>query len=80
MTRLREKINPEEEQGPIEGPTKFITRANRYGLHCAECGDLYYVDETVMRRVKSAQEGDPSEIAFRCDECEEEYAEEESGR
>jgi hypothetical protein len=80
MVRLREKINPEEEQGVVVGPTKYVTARNHYGLHCVDCGELYYVDEAIMHRVKSAHEGDPTEIPFRCSDCEEEYAEEETSR
>ena len=77
MARLREEINPDEEQGRISSATKHVTDSNRYGLHCAECGEFYYVDESIMRLVKAAQEGD-AEMAFRCDNCMEEYGEEES--
>ena len=80
MVRLRETMNPEERQGLTPGPTKRITATNQYGAHCADCGDLYYVDEAIMRKVRAAREGDPSEVPFRCTDCEDEYAEEESGR
>jgi len=76
MVRLREAVNPEERSHAfMAGPTKQPTQANRYGLRCGDCGDLYYVDDGTMRRVRSAHEGDPSEVPFRCDNCEEEYAE-----
>jgi hypothetical protein len=80
MARLREAIDPEERQSWTVGPTRYMTATNHYQLHCADCGELYYVDEATMRKVRSAHEGDPSEVAFRCSDCEEEYAEEESGR
>jgi hypothetical protein len=80
MVRLRENINPEEDHGIALGPTKYITASNRYGLHCVDCGELYYVDEAIMQRVKLAHEADPTEIPFRCSDCEEGYADEESSR
>lgn len=76
MVRLRENLDPEEELGVVVGPTKYITASNHYGLHCVDCGELYYVDEAILLRVKSAHEADPTEIPFRCNDCEEEYAEE----
>jgi len=80
MVRLRDNIRPDDEHYAFGDATKYITQSNRYGVHCAECGELYYVDQAIMRRIKSAHEGDPSELAFRCFDCEEEYAEEETGR
>ena len=80
MVRLRENLDPEWEQILAVGPTKYITATNHYGLRCVDCAELYYVDEAIMQRVKSAQEGDPSEIPFRCNDCDERYAEEESSR
>ena len=80
MVRLRETMNPEERQGFTPGATKQMTATNHYGLHCAGCGDLYYVDESIMRKVRAAHEGDPSEVPFRCTDCEDEYTEEECGR
>jgi len=77
MVRLRENIRPDD-GGAVGGATKYITQSNRYGVHCAECGEFYYVDESTMRRIRSAHEGDPSEIPFRCYDCEEEYGEEET--
>ena len=77
MNRLREELNPEEVQGAIEGKTRYMTSRNRYRLHCAECYELFYVDEGTYRRATSPLQGDPSEIAFLCDACEQEYSEEE---
>ena len=80
MVRLRENIKPDGEQGALGDATKYITQSNRYGVHCAECGEFYYVDEPTIRRIRAAHEGDLSEIAFRCHDCEEEYGEEETPR
>jgi len=80
MVRLRGTVNSEELQGLTLGPTRHITPTNHYGVHCANCSELYYVDESTMARIKSAWEGDRSEIPFRCADCEDEYAEQESGR
>jgi hypothetical protein len=76
MNRLREELNPEEEEFAIEVPTKYKTDRNQHRLQCAQCGEFYYVDEATLRKVTSALEGDPSEISFYCDDCEEEYQEE----
>jgi len=78
MVRLREAV--EEGHGIPLGPTRNVTATNHYGVRCAECGDLYYVDESTMRRIRSAQEGDRSEVPFRCADCEDEWAEQEFGR
>jgi hypothetical protein len=80
MVRLRETVNSEERQGLTLGPTRHITATNHYGVHCADCGELYYVDESTMGRIRSAHEGDRSEVPFRCDDCEDESAEQEFGR
>jgi hypothetical protein len=76
MVRLKEKLNPEEEQGALEGPTRYKTDRNQHGLHCRECGELYYVDDSIYRATCAAIEADPSENPFVCDDCEEEYGEE----
>jgi hypothetical protein len=76
MDRLRGTLNPEEEQFAIDGPTKYRTKKNRYGVHCCECGSLFYVDEYALRKALAAQEGDRSEIAFSCADCEVQYEEE----
>jgi Zn finger protein HypA/HybF involved in hydrogenase expression len=77
MVRLREKLNPEEKQGALGGPTKFETETNRHGLHCRECGEFYYVDEFFYGKVRAALELDPSENSFVCEDCEAEYGEQE---
>jgi hypothetical protein len=80
MARLRESVNADEIHGSALWPTRSVTATNHYGVHCADCGDLYYVDESTMKRIRSAQEGDRSEVPFRCVECDDEYADQESGR
>jgi len=74
MVRLREKLNPEEVRGALGRPTEYMTMSNIYGLHCRECGALYYVGESIYRRVSAAIDTDPSDNPFICDDCEEEYA------
>lgn len=80
MDRLREELNPEETPHAVEGPTKYRTEKNQYNLRCAMCGELFYVDKQTLQKAESSLEGDPSEIAFYCDDCEEEYQEEAYGR
>ena len=70
-------LKSDETERRIEAPTTYATRANSYRLHCAECGDLYYVDLPTFEKATSALEGDASEIRFCCGECEQERAEEE---
>jgi hypothetical protein len=78
MDRLREKVNPEE-MGVLRGPTRYITQQNRHALHCRECGDLYYVDDSTIRRLHAVLKGDSSENPFCCPRCEEEYTEDAYG-
>ncbi|HWP43580.1 MAG TPA: hypothetical protein VNO14_10120 [Blastocatellia bacterium] len=73
MDRLREKLNPEEVQTAVEGPTRYRTEKNIYKLNCAACGELYYVDKYTLEKATKTLEGDPSEIDFYCEDCEEEY-------
>ena len=80
MVRLREAVESEERQSLALGPTRHMTATNHYGVHCADCGELYYVDESTIGRIKSAQEGDRSEIPFRCPDCEDEWGEQEFAR
>jgi hypothetical protein len=80
MPKLRETLNPDEKMGALGGPTRIKTPENQHPLHCSECADLYYVDETTYRDVMRAVEFDPSENPFICDRCSEEEAEEERAR
>lgn len=72
MVRLREKLNPEEQLDALGCPTRYETERNLHGLHCRECGELYYVDDSTAEKVGV----DPTENPFVCSECEEAYAEE----
>ncbi|HET9533228.1 MAG TPA: hypothetical protein VFQ92_22930 [Blastocatellia bacterium] len=76
MNSLKGGLNPEEQQFAIEGPTRFKTERNRHRLCCAQCGEHYFVDERTLQKVTSSLEGDPSEISFYCNDCEEEFQEE----
>jgi len=73
MERLRERLDTDEMYASREKPTKYKTDTNRYGVHCAMCGELYYVDEHTISKVRSAVEVDPSDNPFLCADCEEEY-------
>jgi hypothetical protein len=77
MQKLREYVDTDGREEQLGRPTRHPTKENRYSLHCSDCGDLYYVDEHILQEVNAAAAADPSGILFRCDECEEEYAEEE---
>ena len=76
MNRLKGNVNPEEQGLATERPTRYKTDRNVHQLHCSECGDLFWVDEQTLQKATSTLEGDPSEIAFYCEDCEEEYQEE----
>jgi hypothetical protein len=75
--KLKSESSPAVVDHPPERATRHKTRNNRFRLHCAECGELYYVDSAAFRQATSALEGDVSEIRFCCDQCEQERAEEE---
>jgi hypothetical protein len=44
------------------------------------CGDIYYVDQRTLAEIEAASLFDPTENPFTCDECEEEYEEDEYPR
>jgi DNA replicative helicase MCM subunit Mcm2 (Cdc46/Mcm family) len=73
---MMNKLNSGEAQGLIGRATKYRTESNRHKLHCPGCGALYYVDEQTLQKVTRAMEGDPAEITFYCEDCEQGYAEE----
>lgn len=75
MDRRRENLNPEEAGLALERPTRYQTGNNRHPLRCTDCGVLYFVDEETLRKATAALEGDPAEITFTCDDCEDEYGE-----
>ena len=75
MAKLRETLNPEEQQGAIEGPTRIKTERNKHPLRCRACCEMYYVDEGIYHEFRSAFDADPSENSFCCDDCEELEAE-----
>jgi len=56
-------------------PTEHRTAKNRHPLRCEMCGELYFVGEGTVQRVYSALTGDPSNIAFSCENCEAGFAE-----
>ncbi|HEU4391243.1 MAG TPA: hypothetical protein VFV34_25820 [Blastocatellia bacterium] len=77
MNRLREGLNPEEAPQETARPTRYRTKENRHELNCATCGQHLFVDDDTLRKATAVREGDESEIAFYCDDCEELTAEEE---
>jgi hypothetical protein len=72
--RLRSRINPEEQQNPVIGPTKFRKGPNQSELACRACGDLYFVDDISFHDALAAMEMG-LESQFYCDECEVEQEE-----
>jgi hypothetical protein len=77
MDRLRENLNPEEAPREVPRPTRYRSERNRHELSCAACGEHYYVDDETLRKATAVREGDESDIAFYCEDCEEEGAEDE---
>lgn len=75
--RLRENLDTEWDRSSKEGPTRFETENNTHPIHCAACGELYYLDDAAFSKAMAVTEGDPSETRFYCGKCEEEYWEEE---
>ncbi len=73
MERLREALD--DRYAARQKPTRFETRLNKHEVRCGVCDRLFYVDESTYERVRSAIEFDPTDNPFRCDDCEEEYAE-----
>ncbi len=77
MARLRERLDPDWKEGSAERPTAEKTGRNQFGLHCTICGGLFYVDEDTLCKVRSAIERGLSENPFCCDDCDEQFGEEE---
>jgi hypothetical protein len=77
MDRLRERLDTEWDRDLKTGPTRFETKENTRPMHCAACGELYYLDEATFLKATAAVEGDISETRFYCSDCQEEYWEEE---
>jgi hypothetical protein len=75
MMHLTERMDIHGKHVKLGKPTLHRTEVNRYPLNCGICRELYFVDEGILRRVHSALEGDPSEMPFSCEACEEHYAE-----
>ena len=75
MMNLTERMDIHGKHSKLGKPTLHRTEVNRYPLNCGICRELYFVDEGILRRVHSALEGDPSEMPFSCEPCEEQYAE-----
>lgn len=70
MPRFNEFHDPETEPALPE-PTVHPSPANCHGLHCRDCGALYYVDEATYQHIATAIECDPTENPFCCRDCEE---------
>ena len=74
MPRLRSTLNPDEQPGLIQSPTKYRIGPNQLELVCGFCNGIYYVDEATFQRAKSAMEKG-IDNPFCCDECEAEQEE-----
>ena len=70
MDKLREKLSPEDIEGVIRSHSKYKTSNHPYGLHCRECGEVYYVDEDFYHKTSSILQFDPSNNPFICERCE----------
>jgi hypothetical protein len=75
MMNLTERMDVRRRHRRRGKPTLHRTEVNRYPINCETCRELYFVDDGILRRVHSALEGDPSEMPFTCEPCEEQYAE-----
>ena len=72
--KLRSKLNPEEQPGLVEEPTRYPKGLNESELICGVCGGTYYVDDVTLRQAMSAiQKG--LDNPFCCDDCEAELEE-----
>lgn len=80
MPKLRETLNPDEKIDALGAPTRMKTPENPYPLHCSECAEVFYVDESTYGDFMKAIEFDPSENPFTCERCSEEEGEEEHAR
>ena len=74
MSRLRSRLDPEEQPDFIEGPTRYKVGPNQSELVCRLCNGIYYVDDVAFRQAMSARE-EGIDNPFCCDECEAEYEE-----
>jgi hypothetical protein len=74
MSRLRSRLDPEEQRDFIVGPTNYRTGQNKSKLLCGFCNGIYYVDEITFQQVMSALE-EGGNNPFCCDECEAEQEE-----
>ena len=70
--RLRSDLNPEEQNNPVEGPTRYKKGPNQAELICGVCSGIYYVDEVTFQQAMSAME-EGGDNPFCCDECEADY-------
>lgn len=74
MPRLRSTLNPEEQPGFIQGPTRYKVGPNQSELVCGFCNGTYYVDEVTFQQAMSAM-GEGIDNPFCCDECQAEHEE-----
>jgi hypothetical protein len=75
----REELDTDSMRAERTGATRGKTALNRFEVLCGECGQACFVDEGVARSVEEAQAYEPSEISFRCEDCEAEYFDRERG-
>ena len=74
MSRLRSRLDQEEQPDYIGGPTNYKIGPNQSKLLCGFCNGVYYVDEVTFQQAMSALE-EGSDNPFCCDECEAEQEE-----
>ena len=72
MSKLRATLDEINGSG---SPTSFQTDRNGYRVRCSVCAEMFYVNESIYKRVRRAVEFDPDDNPFRCVDCEQEYEE-----
>ena len=77
MTELRERLDADREHSDLDRPTPERTKQNPHGVYCSECGELFYVSDDTLLKIRTAIERGLSENPFCCEACEEENREEE---
>lgn len=72
--RLSSRINPEEQNNFVEGPTRYRKGPNQHEIVCSSCRRTYYVDDVIFQQALSALE-EGGDNPFCCDECQAEQEE-----
>ncbi len=74
MSRLRSRLDAEEQRDFIGGPTNYKIGPNQSKLLCGFCNGIYYVDDATFQQVMSAL-AEGGDNPFCCDDCEAEKEE-----